>query len=379
MYSRLLKHPKSKSFFLFGPRGTGKTHWLKASFPNAIYFDLLDAAIYLDFSSRPDRLAALIPPDFRDWIILDEVQRVPDLLNEVHRLIEGKGYKFILTGSSARRLRRRGVNLLAGRALTYKMHPLTCQELGTDFSLQHALQYGHLPATFSEESPQKYLESYIGTYLREEIQQEGLTRNLGAFARFLETASFSQGAVLTITDVAREAMVDRKVVSHYFDILKDLLLANTLPVFTKRAKRRTIGHPKFYFFDVGVFRAIRPTGLLDKPEEIDGAALETLVYQELVAVNDYLELEYELHYWRTSTDLEIDFILYGPRGLIAIEVKRSHTIHSKDLTAMRTFAEDYPEAKLFIFYGGQQREYRDNIQIIPMEEAVRSIPQILTS
>lgn len=379
MYSRLFKFTSQKSFFLFGPRGTGKTSWLKCTFPQALYLDLLKGDLYVELCAKPERLEALIPPYFKDWIILDEVQRIPDLLNEVHRLIEEKGFRFILTGSSARSLRRKGANLLAGRALTYKFYPLTCGELQDDFTLKHALNYGMLPSTFSEEFPEKYLKAYVGTYLREEVQQEGLTRNMGAFARFLETASFSQGAPLNISEVAREAKVERKVVESYFTILEDLLLATFLPVFTKRAKRQMVNHPKFYLFDPGVFRAIRPMGPFDRPEEVDGAALETLLYQQICALNDYLDLGYTLFYWRTSTQMEVDFVLYGPKGLIAFEVKRSESIGSKDLKGLKAFASDYPEAKLFLFYGGARRKYIDSIELIPIEEGLRKLPVILSN
>lgn len=377
MYSRLFTPPAGKSFFLFGPRGTGKTYLIKGLFPNSLYFDLLDTAVYLDFNTNPDKLESSIPPSFADWIILDEVQRIPELLNEVHRLIENKRYKFILTGSSARSLKRKGVNLLAGRALTCRLFPLTCLELGKDFNLEHALAYGMLPATFSEESPGKYLKAYVGTYLREEVLQEGLVRNIGSFARFLEISSFSQASVLNVSEVAREAKIERKVVENYFSILEDLLLATTLPVFTKRAKRRLVGHSKFYLFDPGVFRAIRPMGPFDRPEEAEGAALETLVYQQLLALNNYLDFEYQFFYWRTSTQLEVDFILYGPKGLIAIEVKRSKTINASDLKCLEAFSDDYPEARLFCFYGGQRKEYFGKIQAIPLTEALFSLPSLL--
>lgn len=378
MYSRLLTPPRGgKSFFLFGPRGTGKTSWLKVTFPNAIYLDLLESKLYLALKADPQRLENLISPNFKDWVILDEVQRIPELLNEVHRLIENKHYKFILTGSSARSLRKKGVNLLAGRALTCKMYPLTCQELGKDFSMQHSLLFGHLPSTFSEAEPEKYLQAYVETYLREEVLQEGLTRNMGAFTRFLETASFSQGAPLNISEVGRDAKVERKVVTSYFEILEDLLLASRLPIFTKRAKRRLVGHPKFYLFDTGIFRTIRPMGPLDKPEEAEGAALETLLYQEIVAINDYYNFGYELFYWRTSNQVEVDFILYGINGLVAIEVKRSNSISSKDLTGLKAFATDYPEAKLYLFYGGEQHKYFDQIQAIPIKKALINLPQLL--
>ncbi|MCK5681768.1 ATP-binding protein, partial [bacterium] len=346
MYSRIINIPDNKSFFLFGPRATGKTTWLRHQFPAGLKIDLLESKTYNSLLASPAKLEELIPPQFDDWLIIDEIQRVPELLNEVHRLIEERKIKFVLTGSSARKLRARGVNLLAGRALTRFMHPLTVGELGKDFSLTKSLQFGHLPAIFSEPDPRDYLTSYIQTYLREEVQQEGLTRNLQTFARFLEAASFSQASTLNISEVARDCQANRKLVEEYFYILEDLLLAHRIPIFSKRAKRRLGSHPKFFLFDAGVYRAIRPQGPLDSPEEIDGSALETLVFQELRAVNDLLRLEFELYYWHTSTGHEVDFILYGKNGLIAIEVKRAAKIRTKDLRGLKLFAKDYPQATL---------------------------------
>jgi predicted AAA+ superfamily ATPase len=380
MYNRLLKLPfhNKSSVLLLGPRGTGKTLWVKSLLPKALYFDLLEFSLYSQLLAQPDRLYDLIPKGFKDWIIIDEVQRVPELLNEVHRLIEHKHYKFVLTGSSARSLKRKGVNLLAGRALRYHMYPLTIQELKKDFNLKHALKFGLLPATFNVENPEKYLETYVQTYLREEVQQEGLTRNLSAFIRFLEVASFSQGSVLNMSEIAREVGMDRLVVTNYFTILEDLLLAYRIPPFTKRAKRRLILNTKFYFFDVGVYRHLRPSGILDTPEEIDGAALETLFLQSLKAVNDYDGLGYNIYYWRTSNGQEVDFIVYGPKGLHAFEIKRANHVSNKMLKGLAAFKNDYPEAKLYFIYTGKQREYHDDIQVIPIEEALAGLPKILT-
>lgn len=379
MFSRLLKIPvdNNKSFFLFGPRGTGKTTWIKSIFSEAVYFDLLKFDLYNDLLARPGRLENLIPQGFQNWIILDEIQRIPELLNEVHRLIETFHYKFILTGSSARTLRKKGVNLLAGRALTYKMYPLTAVELGDSFCLKKSLAWGHLPSIFSEKTPNLFLRAYVQTYLREEILQEGLTRNLGSFSRFLETASFSQGSVLNISEIARESGIERMRVTNYFSILEDLLLASLLPVFTRRAKRRMISHPKFYFFDVGIFRTLRPMGPLDSPQEAEGPALETLCFQELSAINDYYNYEYNLYYWRTSNGVEVDFILYGPKGLLAFEIKRSSRISKKDLNGLKSFANDYPEAKLYMLYGGSRQEYVNNISILPVEKGLKELPSIL--
>lgn len=377
MYSRMIQPPKEKSFFLFGPRGSGKTSWVKDAFPDAIYLDLLESELYNDLLAAPQRLAQLIPQNHQNWVIVDEVQKVPALLDEVHRLIEARKLRFILTGSSARKLRAKGVNLLAGRALTYEMHPLTARELGNDFHLEHSLRFGHLPCAYTESDPQLYLESYVKTYFREEVQQEGLTRNLGAFARFLESASFSQASPLNISEVARDCSVERKVTEHYFGILDDSLLATRLPVFSKKAKRKTKAHPKFFFFDVGVFRTLRPKGPLDFPEEIEGVALETLVFQELKAVNANLKLGYELFYWKTASQLEIDFVLYGDRGLVLVEIKRTRKLKPAHFRALREFMRDYPMSKAFIFFGGQHIEERENILCIPFRKALNQLPDLL--
>ncbi len=377
MFSRLLKPPDKKSFFLFGPRGTGKTSWVKAQFPGALYLDLLESFMYTDLLAKPDRLETLIPSGFNHWIVIDEVQRVPALLNEVHRLIENRGLRFVLTGSSSRKLRRKGVNLLAGRALTYAMYPLTAIEMGDVFDLRTAAQYGLLPSIQTEPDPKKYLESYITTYLREEVLQEGLIRNLGSFARFLETASFSQASILTVSDVARECACERKTVEGYFSVLEDLMLSTRLPVFTKRAKRRMVSHPKFYFFDAGVYRAVRPRGPLDSEEETNGAIFETLFYQNLRAINDYFGYEYKLYFWRTASGLEVDFILYGPKGLIAFEVKSGSIIHPQDLNGLQEFCREYPMARPYIIYGGSREISQKGISILPMKQALLHLPELL--
>jgi predicted AAA+ superfamily ATPase len=311
--------------------------------------DLLESGLYYPLLASPQSLENLIPPDFNDWVIIDEIQRIPDLLNEVHRLIENRNCKFVLTGSSARKLRQKGVNLLAGRAVTRYMHPLTAYELAEDYSFGHSLSLGQLPSVYVESDPADYLKSYIHTYLREEVLQEGLTRNLQTFAR------------------------------SYFHILDDLLLSRKLPVFTKRARRRMSAHLKFYFFDVGVYRTLRPKGPLDRPEEIDGSALETLVCQEIFAVNDNWGLGYDLYYWRTANGLEVDFILYGERGIHAIEVKRAANIRQRELSGLKAFLKDYPMAKGYLFYGGNRRMYRDGIELIPVSEGMKTLPMLLNN
>ena len=382
MYPRTLKSPLKfdSSFFLFGARSTGKSSWLKENFKEVKLIDLLDSDVFHDLEANPNSLEKFIPANYKDWIIIDEVQKIPALLDVVHRLIENKQIKFILTGSSARKLKREGVNLLAGRALTYKFYPLTIEELGQDFDLIKSLKYGNLPKVQSSQDEayiEKYLSSYIKTYLKEEIRFEGFVRNLGDFSRFLEAASFSQGSVLNISTVAREASIKQKTATSYFDLLEDMLISYRLPTFTKRAKRKVIQHSKFYFFDVGIFKTIRPTGILDSEQEVNGPALETLVLQELLAINDYHELGYEINYWRTNDGAEVDFILYGPRGLIAIEIKCARKISRDDLSGLKSFSKDYPQAELYIFYTGNREEFHGEIKVLPVEEALKGLKKIL--
>lgn len=366
IYDRILEVAEDSSFFLFGARGTGKTNWVLKKFPDGLLFDLLSDDIYTELLSRPSRLGERIPEKFSNWIIIDEIQKVPQLLNEVHRLIEHRKLKFILTGSSARTLRRKGVNLLAGRALTYHLYPLTAIELGDDFDLKKSLKVGHLPAVLTHSDPKQYLKSYIKTYLREEVQQEGLTRSLPLFTRFLETASFSQGEVLNFTNIAKEVGSNRNTINQFFEILEDLLIAYRIHPFTKRAKREIVLSPKFYYFDVGVYRSIRPQGPLDTEAEGDGAALETLFLQELKAINDYYHLGYEIYYWRTRNKEEVDFVLYGEKGLHAFEIKRKTRLSSHDFKPLKLFLEDYPMAKPVLLYGGNESYFEGNIKVEPI-------------
>jgi len=376
VYSRLLQAPK-RSFFLFGPRGTGKSAWLEQTLPGALSFDLRQSSTYQRLLAAPDRLDDWIPRAHIDWVVLDEIQRVPDLLNEVHRLIETRKLRFAVTGSSARKLRREGVNLLAGRARTLRMHPLTALELGRDFDLSRALRFGLLPFACTTDDPGSYVRDYVGTYVREEVQAEGLVRNVGMFSRFLEAASLSQGSVLNMSAVARDASVNAKVVEGYFGLIEDLLLAVRLPVFTKRTKRLMIAHPKFYFFDAGVYRALRPRGPLDTEYEIDGPALETVVLSQLRAVNDAHDLGYTIHYWRTKSGNEVDFVLYGERGLVAIEVKRSDRARDGDLDGLRAFRDDYPMARTYLVNMSSRREHVRDIEIVPVDEFSHALDRIL--
>ena len=377
MYPRLLQPPPKQSFFLFGPRGVGKTAWAHEHFPDAMFFDLLDHSTYTQLLAAPQRLGDQIPQGYKGWVVVDEVQRAPELLNEVHRLIESRRLRFVMTGSSARKLRSRGVNRLAGRALTRHLHPLTALELGEDFDLKRALLWGCLPLACTSDNPRDYVNSYAATYLREEVQQEGLARNIGSFSRFLEAASFSQGSVLNMAAVARECAVSAKVVEDYFGILEDLLIAVRLPVFVKHAKRRLVAHPKFYYFDAGVFKAIRPRGPLDAPEQIHGPALETLFLQQARALNDYRDLGYRLHYWRTAAGDEVDFVLYGERGLRAFEVKMAPNVRPDDLRGLLRFRADFPQAKAHLLYLGNRRWHDRGVEVLPFTDCVAQLDQWL--
>lgn len=380
MFNRLLNiNPKSKhSVFLFGPRGTGKTSWLRSHFKDTIYYDLLDDETYTRLLAWPKRIGEDVPTDYRGWIIIDEIQKAPKLLDEVHRLIEGAGFRFILTGSSARKLKSTGVNLLAGRAIIMHMHPLTTIEMADQFNLTTALSYGLLPEVYSHENPAQYLASYVATYLREEVLQEGLTRNIALFTRVLETASFSQGEQINLTAIGREVGHNRHTIANFFDILEDLLIAWRIYPFTKRARRDIVSSPKFYYFDTGVYRSIRPTGPLDSRDEIDGAALETLFLQQVKAINDYFNLDYGVYYWRTTTGIEVDFVLYGEQGFFAFEIKRKRNISKQDLNGLLTFKADYPEAQLFLLYGGQTDYMENGIHIIPYEAGLRCLKDIIS-
>ena len=312
------------SYFLFGPRGTGKSTWLRTRYPDAAWIDLLDAETERNYYTRPERLTEFLKAHAgRDTVVIDEIQRVPELLPVIHRHIElDKSKRFVLTGSSARKLRREGVDLLAGRALLCSMHPFMAAELGDRFDLEATLRLGLVPLVVMADAPDRTLRGYIDLYLQQEVKAEGLVRRLDDFSRFLEVASFSHAQLLNVAEIARECMASRNTVESYLGILEDLLIATRIPVFRRRAKRAVVAHTKFYFFDCGVFGSLRPAGLLDAREESEGAALEGLVLQHLRAWIGYGHAGYHIFFWRTRGGSEVDFVLYGAEGFHAIEVKK---------------------------------------------------------
>lgn len=373
---RLFTAPRG-SFFLFGPRGTGKSTWLRQHFPEAVYVDLLDPEAYRLYAARPERLRELAEGNPQaHTLVVDEVQKVPALLDVVHQLVEAKGrppLQFVLTGSSARKLKRSGVDLMAGRLVLKTLHPFMAAELGSRFSMTEALELGMLPLVLASPDPRETLRSYVSLYLREEVQAEGLVRNVGSFSRFLEAISLSHGSLLSIAEVARQCEVGRKTVEAYVEILEDLLLGFRVQPFTKRARRQLVAHPKFFYVDAGVFRSVRPRGPLDAPEEIGGAALEGLVAQHLRAWIAYGGGDHQLCFWRTKAGLEVDFVVYGPDTLAAVEVKSARSVHPKDTRPLAAFLEDYPKARACLLYGGRERLKIDGILCLPCEEFLRHL------
>ena len=359
-----------------GPRGTGKSLWTQHVYTQAIRVDLLQPDVFRTYSGHPEQLRALVDghPDMNVCVV-DEVQKVPDLLSVVHGLIEEKRSRtqFILTGSSARTLKRAGVDLMAGRAVLKRLHPYMAAELGDAFCLGRALDIGLVPLVVGAANPHEVLASYCALYLREEVQMEGLVRNVGGFSRFLEGVSFSHAAVLNTSSVARECQVERKTVEGYLDILEDLLLAFRIPVFAKRAKRALAAHTKLFLFDAGVFRSLRPRGPLDHPEAIDGQALEGLVAQHLRAWIDYTTGSHQLYYWRTRSGVEVDFVVYGEGGIWAIEVKNSARVRPEDLRGLKAFQHDYPEAQCALWYRGDETLNIDGTRCVPSEVALRRL------
>ena len=363
-----------QSCFLFGPRGTGKSTWLRDRLPGALYLDLLVPDLYRSLTARPERLRELLGGSPQaDTVVIDEVQRAPELLTVVHAVMEEPAPpRFVLTGSSARKLRRGGIDLLAGRAIQRTLHPFMAAELPS-FDLTLSLNIGLLPLAVSALDPQEVLNAYTNLYVDEEVRAEGLTRNVGNFNRFLEAVSFSHASQINLAAVARDCAVERKTVTGYVEILEDLLLAFRLPVFRKRARRKTVIHEKFYFFDAGVFRSIRPKGPLDRREEIDGAAFEGLVAQHLRAWIAYSREKYELYFWRTQAGSEVDFVVYGENGFWAIEVKNAAQVDRKELRSLKSFRDDYPEAEALLLYRGNERLRMDDIWCLPAEEFMKEL------
>jgi predicted AAA+ superfamily ATPase len=334
---RILQLPallEKKSHFLFGPRQTGKSFLIAHALSGVRVYDLLDSSIYLALSQNPGRIAQELTPQDR-VVVIDEIQRLPALLNEVHRLIEQRGVHFLLTGSSARKLRRGGVNLLGGRARTKYLHPLTYRELGDYFDLFRAVERGLLPSMYFSDDPRADLQAYAGSYLQQEIVAEGATRNVPAFSRFLRVAALCNGTIVNFTNVANDAQVARTTVYEYFEILKDTLVLHELPAWRKSKKRKPLGSSKYYFFDVGVVAALQGREFrLGTPEF--GEAFETYLMHELISYRDYVSGE-PVSYWRSTSGFEVDCLI-GDHT--AVEMKAKDNLSLSDVKSLRALAEE---------------------------------------
>jgi predicted AAA+ superfamily ATPase len=341
-----------------------------------VRIDLLDDSQLVSYTHDPTKIMSIVRAmDSGDTLIIDEVQKVPALLSQIHKIMEDDEFpqvQFILTGSSVRKLKETGGDLLAGRAHIYHLHPFLASELGAKFNLESALRYGLLPVIYGFSSASKRIEAYMATYLKEEVKQEGLVRSLESFSRFLETLSFSHSEILNLSNVARESSVKRSTVDGYLSIVEDLLLGYRLSPFKKRNRKNTVDSEKFYYFDVGIFNKLRPQGPLDGGNII-GQALEGLVMQHLYAWVSYRDEGEKVYFWRTQSGNEVDFIIYGAKTFMAIEVKNSSTIQSEFFKGLRSFGEDYPEAKLILLFRGKRKEIHQGIECIPIEQFLKSM------
>ena len=359
--------PKHQSAFLWGPRKTGKTTFLKSRFPNSIIYDFLETDLFFSFSKKPsllrEQLLAKDKKELNHPIILDEVQKIPQIMDEVHWLIENRGLSFILCGSSARKLKRGGANLLGGRAWRFEMFPLVTQEL-KKWDLLTVLNRGMIPAHYFEEQYRRSLRAYTQDYLKEEIFAEGIIRNVPAFSRFYDAMGYSHGELINYSNIARDCGVDSKTVREYYQILVDTLMGKMIEPFKKRQNRQVIiKAPKFYLFDVGVAGAITKRYLEEERGELFGKAFEHFILMEIIAYNSYHEVDFEINFWRTKSGLEVDFILGG--GEVAIEIKGSNRIEKRDLNPLKVFIQENSTDKAFVVCNEKTERVHDQIRIIP--------------
>lgn len=376
-YKRLLemKLPKKQSAFLWGARKTGKSTYLHENFPDSAYFDLLRSDLYINYSKEPylfrEEVLTLPKEKLSKHIIIDEVQKIPLLLDEVHYLIENEGLQFILCGSSARKLRRGGANLLGGRAWGYHFYPLVYKEV-QDFDLLKVFNHGLIPSHYLSSNFRKSIKSYVNEYLKEEIQAEGLVRNLPSFARFLDSLSYSIGELTNFSNIARDCGVDSKTVKEYYQILVDTMLGVFVYPYSKRSTRQTIiASPKFYLFDVGVANYLKGVNLSSLKGEEAGKSLENFILMELLAYREISDKDFDLEFWRTNKGLEVDFIL--GKGKCAIEVKLSSQVSKIDIKGLIAFKEENPSCACYVVSQDPRPrkmiiEKMGNISILPYKE-----------
>lgn len=370
-----IKLPKGQSAFLWGPRKTGKTTFLRTAFPESLRYDLLKTDIFLEFVKRPfllrEQLLAVSSKQLKAPVIIDEVQKVPQLLDEIHWLIENKGLQFILCGSSARKLKRGKANLLGGRAWRYEMHPLVSSEVA-DLDLLKALNRGLIPLHYLQADYRKSLKAYVRDYLKEEVFDEGLTRNIPAFSRFFDAMGYSHGELTNYANIARDCGVDAKTVKEYYQILVDTLLGTMIEPYKRRKDRNVIIRAsKFYLFDVGVAGAITHRRIPQEKGEQFGRAFEHFILMELLAHRAYSELDYDVNFWRTKSGLEVDFIL--GHGDVAIEVKGTSRVDNADLRPLKTFIQEYRPATAIVVCNERAARLHENIRILPWHDFLKML------
>lgn len=361
-----LPSPGTETFFLWGPRQTGKTTLLRSTYPDAVYIDLLKAEEYRRYLNNPEYLRQeLLSRDETPFVIIDEVQKLPVLLDEVHWLHENSNIHFALCGSSARKVKRGHANLLGGRAIRYELFGFVSSELASDFDLNRLLNTGYLPRIFLSGQPRRLLNAYVANYLKEEIAAEGLVRNLPAFSNFLNLASLSDSETVNFSTIARDCGVSSQTVKEYFQILEDTLLGRWLPSFRKRPKRRVAHAPKFYFSDVGIVNNLAKRGTVQPGSELFGKAFENWCFHELNAYNIYSEAYAELSFWRLASGMEVDFVVNDME--IAIEAKSSEKISDNHLKGLRSLRVDHPAVKRRIVVCNDQkmRVTEDGIEVVP--------------
>ena len=367
--------PPHQSAFLWGPRKTGKSTYLKTAFPHSLVYDFLRTDLFIEFSKNPSLLREQLLAKDNDVlnhpVILDEVQKIPQILDEVHWLIENRGLRFILCGSSARKLKRGKANLLGGRAWRYEMFPFVTAELGS-VDLLRILNHGMIPSHYLQEGYKKALKAYAQDYLKEEVFDEGMTRNIPAFSRFFDAMGYSHGELTNYSNIARECGVDSKTVKEYYQILVDTLLGTMVEPFKRRQDRGVISRAaKFYLFDVGVAGAITKRRLEAEKGELFGKAFEHFILMEISAFNSYNELDYDINFWRTKSGLEVDFVL--GRGEVAIEVKGSSRIDKRDLRPLRAFIEEYSLKKALVVCNEREERIHGQIRIMPYKKFLKDL------
>lgn len=368
MFTRYLtmKDTENDSIFLWGARQTGKSTLLKTLFPKIRYYDLLMGEEFERLNRRPELLRQeLLLCKENELIIIDEVQKIPQLLDEVHWLITNKNLRFILCGSSARKLKRSGANMLGGRAIRNILFPLVSSEI-PEFDLNKALNDGMIPRHYMIKNPRKRLQAYIGNYLQEEIKAEALTRNLSTFTRFLEIAAISCGEMLNYNNIATECGVSSPTIKEYFSILEDTMIGYMIPAYKKVIKRRVIQAPRFYYFDVGITNFLLKRTYLQQGSPEYGKAFEQFIIQELYAYTKYNDDYSQLSYWRTASGFEVDVILGDAQ--VAIEIKSSREIYRHHLKGLKAFAEEFPDARKIVVSNEKNKRLMGNIEIMPVKE-----------